>query len=123
MSTLMKFEVGSEVLQFEAGGDYPAKRKQELLQAKDRSAAGDLQIENLGIKIKTRVIVFNLMSKADYVALVDWFLNVAQGGSLPFIFTDEYGDAGEVRIMDSIIDFDENSLEAYSGSITLEYTP
>ena len=62
MSTLMRFETGIHSLDFEAGGDYPAKRTNKVTQVRDRTAAGTLQIETLGVQIKTRVINFNLMS-------------------------------------------------------------
>lgn len=121
MSSLMKFQSGAVVLQFEAGGDYPAKRTHALGQVTDRTAAGTLQAETLGIYILTRVIEFNEMSLADYQGLVDWFLNVAVGSVNAFDFTDEYGDTGTVKILNSEIDFDETSLQLYAGTLTLEY--
>ena len=117
----MRFDAGSNSIQFEAGGDYPAKRKHEIMQVTDRTAAGTLQVETLGIQLKTRTISFKLMSLIDYTALVDWFLNVVNGGETTFDFTDEYGDVGEVRITDSVLDFSETSLNRFSGSIKLEY--
>lgn len=121
MSTPMKFQSGGVILDFEAGGDYPARRRHVLGQITDRTAAGTLKTETLGIYILTRVIVFNEMSLTDYQALVDWFLNVAVGSANSFDFTDEYGDTGSVKMLDGEIDFQETSLQLYSGSITLEY--
>ncbi len=121
MSTLMKFYLDPHTLQFEAGGDYPATRTNRIFQVQDRTAAGTVQVETLGVTVRSRRIVFNLMSKTDYLALVDWFLNVANGGENVFEFTDEYGYVGDVRIMDSMLDFAETSLERYAGTINLEY--
>ncbi len=121
MSTLMKFYLSPYTLQFEAGGDYPATRTNRIFQVQDRTAAGAVKVETLGITIHTRTIAFNLMSKTDYVALVEWFLDVVNGGEKVFEFTDEYGDTGNVRITDSIIDFTETSLARYSGTLNLEY--
>lgn len=121
MATLMKFEKGASTLQFLAGGSYPAQRQHELLQVQDRTAGGAMQVETLGISLQRRIITFNLMHKTDYDALINWFLNVVNGGELTFDFTDEYGDTGEVRILTSVLDFAETSLERYSGSITVEY--
>lgn len=121
MSSLMRFDLAPDSLQFIAGGDYPAKRSDNISQVQDRTAAGSLRVETLGVQIRTRVLDFNLMSKTDYLALRDWFLNTVNGGSLIFTFTDEYGDSGLVRIVTSDLDFSETSLERYSGSIKLEY--
>jgi len=121
MSTSMKFELAPNTLQFEAGGDYPARRTYEVVQVQDRTAGGSLQVETLGINILSRAIIFNLMSKTDYDALINWFLNVVNGGESTFDFTDEYGDTAEVRITDNILDFGETSLERYSGTLNLEY--
>ncbi len=121
MSTPMKFESTPHILQFEAGGDYPATRTNRVFQVRDRTAGGQLKVETLGIQNKTRVLVFNLMSKVDYTALIDWFLNVVNGGEVDFEFTDEYGDTGTVKITDNILDFTETSLERYSGTLNLEY--
>ena len=121
MPTLMNFKQGTNELFFEAGGDYPASRPVELFQVQDRTAAGILQVEDLGVQTRRRVITFNLMSKADYDALLDWFLNIANGGMIDFEFTDEKGFTGTVKITDQIIDFIETSYESYSGTLNVEY--
>ena len=121
MSTLMKFELGVDSLVFEAGGDYPASRRDTVYQVKDRSAGGKIHVETLGVTTRTRVIVFNLMPKADYDNLRDWFLNVANAGENDFTFTDEYGDSDTVKIMEDEIDFAETSLYVYAGTLTLVY--
>lgn len=121
MSTLMKFVYGGNTLQFEAGGDYPAGRRTELLQVQDRTAAGILQVEDLGITIASRTIQFNLMSKVDYDALVDWFVNIVNGGSETFEFTDEYGIVRDAIITNTILDFEETNFNLYSGQLVLEY--
>ncbi len=121
MSTLMKFEYEGNVLQFEDGAEYPATRRTELMQIQDRTAAGTLQVEDLGITLNSRVLVFTLMSKTDYDALIDWFLNIVNGASKVFEFTDEYGITRNAIILDSILEFNEVSLNRYSGQFTVEY--
>lgn len=121
MSTLMKFQAGSDVLQFEDGAQYPATRGDEILQVSDRTASGEMQTETLGITLKTRVLAFALMSETDYLALLNWFLNVAQAGVNPFTFTDEKGFVGEVKFLDTKLTFRERAFQRYSGSVTLEY--
>lgn len=120
-TTLMKFESGSDVLEFEAGADYPASRPIELFQVQDRTAAGVLQVESLGISVSSRSLIFNLMSLADYEALINWFVNIVNGGEKDFTFTDERGLAGSVKITDNIINFPETDFELFSGVLNLEY--
>lgn len=121
MSTTLKFVSGAETLQFDDGASYPASRPIEKMQVQDRTAAGTLHVEDFGVTIQTRVLVFELMSFNDYSALIDWFLNISNGSEKKFDFTDEYGNFfPSVRILDTSIDFTETSLQRYSGTITLE---
>lgn len=119
--TLMKFEYGSETLQFTVGGSYPSTQPTRIYGAQDRTAAGTLQYEELGIVTRARVVVFNLMPLADYEALLDWFVNIAEAGKNAFTFTDEYGAVGEVVFTNQTIDFAETSLNRFNGQISLEY--
>lgn len=121
MASLMKFQYSSYTLEFLAGGDYPAPKRISLLQVQDRTAGGTLQIETLGVTVKQRTIVFTLMSKVDYDALENWFLQVVVGGSNTFQFTDEHGITTNVKIVDTELNFSEIAFELFSGSITLEF--
>ena len=121
MNTLMRFDKDGYSLQFQAGGDYPAKRVASLSQVLDRTAAGSVQVEDLGIDTFTRVIVFNLMPQEDYEALLNWFLNIVRGSKESFQYTDEYGDVFTARIISPILDFDETSYRNWSGELVLEY--
>lgn len=117
----MQFKYGATELNFSQGASYPAERPFELTQVIDRTAAGTLQVEDLGVDIERRVLSWELMPKADYDALLDWFVNVAQGAKNVFSFTDEYGRVGDVRIISPIFDFRETSWERYRGELILEY--
>lgn len=121
MSTLLKFELGGNVLQFEDGSQYPQSTSDRIYQVTDRSAGGQLHVENLGINTKTKTLNFFLMSVGDYTALLNWFLNVAEGSKNTFDYTDEYGNTNEVRIISNILDFSETSFERYSGILVLEF--
>ncbi len=117
----MRFDLGGDSLVFEAGGDYPANRKLKAIQIKDRTAAGSLRVESLGIYVRTRVLTFNLMQSTDYNALLYWFRYVVNGADKTFTFTDEYGDTGQVKIVTDELSFEETSIRSYSGMVTLEY--
>ena len=121
IESLMKFVSGSNVLEFEAGADYPAERVVELFEVQDRTAAGTLKVESLGVTSQRRVLNWSLMGSVDYFALIDWFINVSNGGRNNFYFTDEYGVEGLVKITSGRINFREVSLGSYAGTITLEY--
>lgn len=119
--TLMRFDVGGQSLQFEVGGSYPSTAPTKIFSAQDRTAAGTLQYEALGITLRTRAIEFINMPVVDYLALLDWFENVAEGGKNEFQFTDEYGAVGDVVITDDEINLRETQLGRYSGRLNLEY--
>lgn len=119
--TLMRFYLAPNELQFEAGADWPAPHESRIFQVTDRTAAGTLQVETLGIKTRTRILNFSLMKVADYNALLDWYENKAMGSLNAFEFTDEYGNVGNVRIIDESLNFSETFLDLWSGTLTLEY--
>lgn len=121
MTTLMKFVKGATTLQFEEGASYPAARPIEKIQVTDRTASGGLQIEELGITLRTRVLFFKDMLKSDHDALLDWFDNVANASANSFEFTDERGFVGEVRILDNKFNSVEGDFELYNVDITVEY--
>lgn len=121
MSTLMMFRIGLHVLQFEDGGAYPASRPVEIFQVSDMVASGGRQVETLGVTKRKRQIAFDSMSQTDYDNLINWFVDIVNGGAVTFEFIDERGFAGDVKILDSIIDFPEVSFQRYSGLITVEY--
>lgn len=122
MSTLLKFELAPYTLQFEAGADYPAARRVKIFQVQERTAAGNIKTENLGITTYQRDLNFNLMSDTDYSALINWYVNISIGSKNSFIFTDEYGNVyNNAKLLDNELDFSEQSLSRHSGKITLEY--
>ena len=119
--TLLKFEYNGDVLEFIDGSDYPAKSTTELFQVQDRTAAGTVQIENLGITTGTRTLNFTLMTTSDYNMLMDWFLYTVNGGEKEFNFTDEYGITKPVRFISDKMEFTETYHNRHSGRVILEY--
>lgn len=120
--TLLKFEYFTDILEFQAGSEYPTVQPYEMLQVVDRTSGGKLQVEDLGITIKTITLNFNLMKKVDYDALVNWFLNIANGAANEFQLTDEYGEVFQVRFQESTFGFSEVFLNTFSGTLTMEVT-
>lgn len=117
----IRFERGSEFIEIECGADYPAGRNHQVIQVSDRTSAGVLQVETLGVHIEQRVLSFTLLPLDDYLQLLDWFLNVAVAGENTFDFTDERGRTDTVRFLENALNFRETSYQRYAGSFTLEY--
>jgi len=117
----MKFMFGLTEIEFTEGASYPANRPIEKMQIVDRTAGGQLQVEELGITLKRRILNFELMSKYDYELLENWFDNVVNGAEHPFEFEDERGFTGTVKFITTKLDFPEIDFELYSGSVELEY--
>lgn len=117
----MRFYSGLQELIFEDNAQYPAKNVKEKIQSTERSAAGTLHVESFGISTNRRELAFDLMSRADYMALLDWFDNVADGAKNAFFFEDEELNVAEVRIITNAYDFQEDTYQSYSGKMTLEY--
>lgn len=117
----MRFDSGAVSLVFTRGGTYPSSGPVQVLGVQDRTAAGTFQYERLGLAFARRAIRFEFMTTDDYNALVNWFMNVAQGGANSFTFTDEFGQVGEVVIIDQQLQFVEDYLNCWSGTLNLEY--
>jgi predicted ATPase len=118
----MRFYLGANELIFEDNAQYPAKATREKVQAIDRSAAGVLHVEIFTVPtITRRELVFEFMSRNDYLALLDWFENIAVGAKNSFFFEDEENITKEARIINSIYDFQQDAFHRYSGKMLLEF--
>lgn len=115
-----KFVLGANVLQFSRGLRFPVEKPHEKLQVTDRTAGGSLQVEDLGINIKTRLLVFKNLPQADYDALCNWFDVIANGAFNSFTYYDEDGQAMTVRMLTSPFNFPETSHQRFSGELLLE---
>lgn len=99
---------------------YPLNRPLEKIQVVDRSAAGTLEVENLGPDINTRPLVFIGLPMEDYNGLVNWFDNIANGAENQFTYYDEEGNSLSVVIVSPAIDFPQTAHQSYSGELLLE---
>jgi len=123
MSTLLKFELAPHTLQFSVRGSvYPSARPGRVTQVFDRTAGGEPKVANLGVNIEGRVLIFRMLPRIDYLALRNWYFNVAKGAANPFDFTDEYGEVFEnVRIINTLDDFKESFMCLFDGTLVIEY--
>ena len=117
----MKFVYLTTTLQFQEGASYPAVRPIKKVQVSDRTAGGKFQVENLGVTIRGRNLVFEDMLKTDHDNLKNFFDVVVNGMEKVFQFTDERGVTKDSRFTTPDFIFSEDDFELFSGSLPLEY--
>ena len=115
-----RFVLGANVLNFTRGIRYPVSKPVEKVQVVDRTAAGTLQVEDLGATIRTFPLVFRGLPLADYQALMAWHDTICIGAAVPFTFYNEDGDAHTVRCLTTKIDFQQTSYHRFAGELLLE---
>jgi hypothetical protein len=115
-----KFVLGANELQFSRGIRYPVEKPHEKLQAMDRTAGGGLQVEELGIDIRTRRLIFKNLPQVDYDALCTWYDTIADGSLNTFTYYDEDGVSMTVRMLTNPLNFAETYYQRFSGELLLE---
>jgi len=115
-----KFVLGVSELQFSRGIQYPIARPVEKIQVVDRTGGGTLQVEELGITIRTFPIVFRGLPLADYQALITWHSTICNGAANSFTYYDEAGTSYTVKCLTAKIDFQEISYQRFAGELLLE---
>ena len=116
----MIFELDANRLELEAPAEYPLNNETQLIQAKDTSASGIAHVESF--EVETGKITYNFkdMSDNDYLSVMGWFVNVADGMMNKFFLTDDLNVTREVRFTTARIKFDKNSFGLWAGSFTVE---
>jgi hypothetical protein len=112
------FILGANSFTFSKGVDYPVRAPREQIQAMDRTAAGTLEVEVLGLMIKRLAVSFSNLPYADFNALRNWFDLIAAGAANAFTYTDQDENTFSVRWVNQF-DFLEDKA-GYSGTIELE---
>jgi hypothetical protein len=115
-----RFVLGGNELQFSRGIRYPIARPVEKIQVIDRTGGGSLQVEELGVTIRTFPIAFRGLPLADYQALITWHGTIANGAANSFSYYDEEGNAHTVRMLTTKLDFQETSFQRFTGELLLE---
>ncbi len=117
----MKFTFGPIEFVFLEGASYPSGKEVEKMQVSDRTAAGILQTEELGITLRRRILAFENMTKADHDGILNWFDFVVNGSQYEFDFEDERGFSGVVKFVENTFKSDETDFELFNLTLTLEY--
>lgn len=116
----IKFVLGTNVLQFSKGIQYPVSKPVEKLQVIDRTGGGTLQVEELGVTIRQFPITFKGLPLADYEALLNWHGQIAGGAENSFTYYDEDGLIHTVKMLTTRLDFPQTSYQRFSGELLLE---
>lgn len=115
------FTYGATSIEFSRGLQYPLRKPADRLQVVSRSAAGTVaRVEDLGVTIRSRELVFRNLPKTDWDDLCDFYDNVVFGAGLEFTYSDENGDEFTVRLMSNPWNMAETAYQKYSGTIELE---
>jgi len=116
----MIFEYSGTVVTLDDPAQYPQAENTELVQAKERSASGVTQAEDFSVKIGTFTYNFVNMSRADYTALIEFFVNTVTGMLHEFLLTDDLSVQRTVRFTTSQLSFSNTSNDLWNGNFTVE---
>lgn len=99
---------------------YPRPANTELVQASDRSASGVVYVEDFSLQIDVSTYNFVNMHDTQYVNLMQFFVNEAQGKLNVFTLTDDLGQVYTVRFTESRLSFTHNAYRLWNGSFSVE---
>lgn len=116
----IRFVLGANTLTFSRGIQYPVAKPAEALQVMDRTAAGGLQVEELGVTIRQFPLRFKSLPLVDYTALHSWRDTICHGAQNSFTYYDEDGVASTVKLLTTKIDFQQTSYQRFTGELLLE---
>ena len=101
--------------------NYPLDDTREKHQVRDRTAGGQLQVEDLGVPT-IRQIPLNLvlLDQSTKAAILDLWDNFADGALNTFTYTDKDANNYTVRMLTNPYRFPEDPPGRYSGTLLLE---
>lgn len=99
---------------------YGLDRPQTKIQVRDRTAGGELQVEDLGVTIHERVLPMSRLTDTEIANFRTWHDTVADGAVNTFTFIDEDSTSHTVRWVDDTLSAPKSSYNRQATSITLE---
>lgn len=115
-----RFVKDTDQLNFSRGLQFPLVKIMEKMQAIERSAGGDMHVEDLAPSRTRFPLKFKKIPEGDYNQLVNWFDTIANGAMVPFTFFDEDGRQYTIRIVSDKLNFPEVQHQRYSGELLVE---
>ncbi len=83
------------------------------------SGGGELYVSKKTASALTLVRSFVAVRDEDYFALRDWYTSVSEGSQNPFLFIDGDGSSYTVRWIDTLLDWQKDAENRWSGSMSL----
>lgn len=118
--TLLRFDGPGQSIAFKHGSSYGGDTTHYQTQVIDRTAAGTLQVEDLGVAYKQKTVVFEAMTNDDYVQLMEFFDITVDGAMKEFTFRDEFNDTYTARFVQTSLSFKRINFCMWAGSFVLE---
>jgi hypothetical protein len=96
---------------------YPQKDELDLGLAIGVSGGGEIYVSRKAVPGLTLVRSFAGVRNEDYLALRDWYANVSEGSRNSFSFIDGDGSNQTVRWINSLLDWQKEAENHWSGSL------
>jgi len=116
----MKFIKGAVQVELSCPAQFPQSENVKLVQAKDYSSSGIKHSEDFSVKSGTENFVFSDMPTDDYLKLLEFFVNEANGMMEEFELVDDLGVSRMGTFADPEINFRNTSYDLWAGSFTFE---
>jgi len=98
---------------------YPHKDELDLGLATGVSGGGDVYVSRKGAPALTLSRMFAGVRNEDYLALRNWYMDVAEGSRKAFSFVDGDGSDYSVRWLNSLADWQKDAENHWSGLMQL----
>ena len=116
----MKFDYRGYVVELSVPSSYPVNDNPEVVQAKERSAAGIPHVESFGLNLERRTYMLIDLPDSDYKLLRDFFTDQVKGAENEFILTDDAGNVSTVSFLVNSLSFQNVDFNAWTGTFTVE---
>jgi len=95
----MKFVMGIQEFETSIPASFPYSKRSKRIQVKDKSASGISYVEDFSVEENVLSIQFSDLPNLDYVGLLNWHVNIAEGMLYKFDMIDDLGDLYHVRFV------------------------
>lgn len=101
------------------GVSRPVNMPVEAVQVVERTGAGTLQVETLGMELRTLELPLSALTRSEHDALLNFYRNVCMGAANDFEYEDARGDIYLVKWIGKF-DISEVGFDHYAGTVNLE---
>ena len=97
----------------------PQKDELDMGLAAGVSGGGDVHVSRKGVPSLMLIRMFAGVREEDYRSLKQWYTTVSEGMRNPFLFIDSDGSSHTVRWINSMLDWQRDADNKWSGSMRL----